>query len=258
MKMFFVKFIAVSVVCFFSSCTQSLSLELNSEIMNEERSLGTNFDSIPLVVACFEHGNYQGAETFYIENQSDLSIRGNNDSISSVIVYRGPSYQAYKDAHNGAEPTVTFYQHGSYQGTAIKLIVGCYSFLGTSGFNDYASSIYLNAPNSEYVSIIARDNDSDSTYLSIPLIIEAYYDGNYNGLRQVYICKADMYGKFKFYNDQYSSLVVKAGPNFSSQRALLYKDGLYSGTMISLPVGDYSDLSLYGFNDCISSFGVSF
>jgi hypothetical protein len=77
--------------------------------------------AIPLVLVLWENANFGGCRRSLVSDTPDLGGQGFNDVTSSVGVHPGPDYFTYKNAHGGAEPTVTLYEDIGYGGAALEL-----------------------------------------------------------------------------------------------------------------------------------------
>lgn len=205
---------------------------------------------IPLVVALWEHSGFGGRKRLFVENASNLANNAFDDKVSAIGIHPGPDYVAWKNAHNGQEPTVGFYEHPNYGGAVLILTAGAYSNITTLyNFNDQISSLRFFPP-----------YPGAATISPIKLIVELYADANYSGKRLIVVeNSANITNDFgSDFNDVTTSVRVKAGPNFSAgNKALLYRDPNYMGGMIDLVPGNYPNIGTsHGFNDVISSIKV--
>lgn len=254
---------AISLILLSCAGPTSAVLQQNQTSSTAARSIGASYASMPLVLVLFQDTQYNNNHITVLENEANLTTRNFNDIVSSAIVYRGPTYSAWKLDHNNQEPTVTIYNNLDHSGGAVKLQVGCYPNFISLGMNDNISTTAFNDVN--YFSPSVPAIDSDSTYSTVKTVVEVYTDGYYNGVGQVYVDKNDGSGSnvdcntsfAMLNNDMISSVIIKNGPNGTGTQTVVFgKDSFPTiGSNIALPVGNYPALWLaqYSFNDTLSS-----
>ncbi|MFC0776233.1 hypothetical protein [Terrimonas alba] len=206
---------------------------------------------IPLVIALWEHANFQGRKRLFVTDASDLGRNAFNDKTSAIGVHPGPDYAAWKAANGGTEPVVSLYEHVNYGGAALTLKAGGYANIHTLyNFGDKISSLRFNPP----VRL-------PGTIAPIPIYLELYQHTNFQGNRLVVVENSvnipqDFGSEF---NDVASSIRVFRGPNYAQgNKAELFRDYNFLGGKIELDPGDYPNIAgaPYGFNDVVSSIRI--
>jgi len=128
-------------------------------------------------------------------------------------------------------PVVTVYQDEKYKGLSKSFSVGNYPQMSQYSFNDTISSIQIK-----------------SGYRCV-----AFEHTNYGGACRVY--EGDQ-SSLPGFNDTISSLIVEKILDQSLPVVTVYQDEKYKGQSKSFSVGNYPQMSLYGFNDIISSIQI--
>jgi hypothetical protein len=115
------------------------------------------------------------------------------------------------------------------------------------------------APSSEKSKTSIKKVQSNSY---IPIVLVLYEHSAYGGIRRYYIeAENDLYYHDFNFSDKATSAIVYKGPDYDAYKAetgteptvTLYSDGSFGGSKMVLRVGKYTDFSVYGFNDVVSS-----
>ena len=174
-----------------------------------------------LVVEVFEHVNYQGRKITLIESIPNTIEIGAQDVISSVKIYKGPSFSASPNYK------AIFHEHVSYQGRRLVLAPGFYPNIHEIPYNfgDAISSIGFSP----------AAHPTPPEYGSVPIIIEVFRDNDFSGQRSVIL--RDVSSMFEIgMNDVISSIRIQRGPNFpfSGCHVILYEHVNFEGRRINL------------------------
>jgi hypothetical protein len=176
-----------------------------------------DLSDIPLVLALWENPHYGGTRKLLVYDVPDLRPWNTNDKASSVGVHPGPTYQRWKDAHRGAEPTVTMYEDINFGGRAITLVHGAYAELGTFfQFDNKASSVRFNVPGT-YVEPPAREVAEPIG--PIRVVLQICVNANYGGATALIV--EDVPNVAAYLGTEYrwsiSSVRARRGPDYVSK-----------------------------------------
>ncbi len=174
-----------------------------------------------LVVEVFEHVNYHGRKITLIDSIPNTTEIGAQDVISSIKIYKGPSF--------GAAPNykAIFHEHHNFRGRRLVLAPGFYPNIHEIPYNfgDAITSI----------SFSPAAHPTPPEYGSVPIIIEVFRDVDFNGQRSVIL--RDVSSMFEIgMNDAISSIRIQRGPNFpfSGCHIFLYEHVNFEGRRINL------------------------
>jgi len=96
----------------------------------------------------------------------------------------------------------------------------------------------------------------------IPIVLVLYEHNAYGGIRRYYIdAETDLYYNDYNFSDKATSAIVYKGPDYDAYKAetgteptvTLYSDANYGGSSMTLRVGKYTNFSVFGLNDVVSS-----
>ena len=152
-----------------------------------------------LVVEVFEHVNYHGRKITLIDSVPNTIEIGAQDVISSIKIYKGPSFNASPNYK------AIFHEHVSFAGRRLVLAPGFYPNIHEIPYNfgDAISS----------VSFSPAAHPTPPEYGAVPIIIEVFRDIDFNGNRSVVL--RDVSSMFEVgMNDVISSIRIQRGPNF--------------------------------------------
>ncbi len=186
---------------------------------------GRTMSSRPrLVVEVFEHVNYQGRKITLIDSQTNTSLIGVQDIISSIKIYKGPSFNASPNYK------AIFHEHFNFQGRRLVLAPGFYPNIHEIPYNfgDAISSI----------SFSPAAHPTPPEYGSVPIIIEVFRDIDFSGQRSVIL--RDVGSMFEIgMNDVISSIRIQRGPNFpfSGCQVIFYEHVNFEGRRINIDLG---------------------
>lgn len=186
---------------------------------------GRTMSSRPrLVVEVFEHVNYQGRKITLIDSETNTSLIGVQDIISSVKIYKGPSFNASPNYK------AIFHEHFNFQGRRLVLAPGFYPNIHEIPYNfgDAISSI----------SFSPAAHPTPPEYGSVPIIIEVFRDIDFSGQRSVIL--RDVSSMFEIgMNDVISSIRIQRGPNFpfSGCHVIFYEHVNFEGRRINIDLG---------------------
>ncbi len=177
-----------------------------------------------LVVEVFEHVNYQGRKITLIDSQTNTSLIGVQDIISSIKIYKGPSFNASPNYK------AIFHEHFNFQGRRLVLAPGFYPNIHEIPYNfgDAISSI----------SFSPAAHPTPPEYGSVPIIIEVFRDIDFSGQRSVIL--RDVGSMFEIgMNDVISSIRIQRGPNFpfSGCQVIFYEHVNFEGRRINIDLG---------------------
>ena len=152
-----------------------------------------------LVVEVFEHVNYQGRKATIIDSVSNTEGVGVQDVISSIRIYKGPSFNASPNYK------AIFHETANYQGRRLVLGPGFYPNIHDIPYNfgDIISSI----------SFSPAANPTPPDYGAIPVIIEAFQDLDFHGQTSIIMRDVSNLRDIGM-DDAISSLRIQRGPNF--------------------------------------------
>lgn len=124
--------------------------KLNADPTNDEQSINSmskstsetatsltqlSYNYIPIVVVLYDLDNYGGRKRILYESVIGFDRISFDNDASSMVVYKGPDYEAYKAANNGAEPFITLYEHKDATGAIHHFTVGKYPNFDANNMN---------------------------------------------------------------------------------------------------------------------------
>jgi len=201
--------------------------------------------TIRLAVKLYEHINFGGQYRWLIDDVRDFGKEGFHDTVSSLIVYRGPSY--------AEGDIVRLYEHSNFGGGYLSLGPGRYSNIHIHPFNfgdKMSSADFLPAGSDPFVGIVR-------------LVVTLYEHKNYGGQWRRFLFSESNLGNVGFH-DKASSLTVTDGPDYDPGYVVnFYEHSNYGGG--KLQPGDFGpgtnipDLNAtpYLFGDRISSLEIT-
>jgi hypothetical protein len=199
-----------------------------------------------LFAKVFQHDNFTGQHRFITEDVGNISTSlGFNDTISSIIVYRGNDYVA--------GDKIRFYEHPNFEGGYLDLEPGSYRNIHVQpfSFGDKISSVDFHPPVMGHPSIISR------------LRIRVYEHVNYGGQYRDLLQSLPDFGDVGL-NDKISSLRVFAGEDYGTGGWVcdFFENPDYTGPKLQpgsfAPGAALPNISVapYSFNDRISSMRI--
>ncbi len=178
-----------------------------------------------LVVEVFQHTNYRGRMGYIVEPVPFTGHIGFQDNISSLRVYKGPSFSSNPNYK------VILHQHRDYRGKRLALGPGFYPNLHDTAYNfaDRISSINfgssLDVPGPEWG--------------TIPLIVDCYEHVEFRGrkitiLRDIINLRDPQGGSW--FEDRISSIRIFKGPDFPRDGAevVFYEHPEFEG--VGIPI----------------------
>ncbi len=192
---------------------------------------------VKIVLKLFKNKNFSGTYRYCTKDEPLLGNIGMNDSVSSLIVYKGPDYTR-GDA-------VQLYEHSNYEGAGVILEPAVYPDISRLFDKNISSVRYIN---------------TSAAYDAQPvrLIVRLFKNANYGGeMRTIFYNEADL-GNQAFYNAT-SSIKVFTGPDYSGQSVDFFMNPCFSGKRLLpgsfKPGARIPDLELFShnFNNRISS-----
>ncbi len=178
-----------------------------------------------LVVEVFQHTNYRGRMGYVVEPVPFTGSIGFQDNISSLRVYKGPSFSSNPNYK------VILHQHRDYRGKRLALGPGFYPNLHDTAYNfaDRISSINfgssLDVPGPEWG--------------TIPLIVDCYEHVEFRGrkitiLRDIINLRDPQGGTW--FEDRISSIRIFKGPDFPRDGAevVFYEHPEFEGASIPI------------------------
>lgn len=178
-----------------------------------------------LVVEVFQHTNYRGRMGYVVEPVPFTASIGFQDNISSLRVYKGPSFSSNPNYK------VILHQHRDYRGKRLALGPGFYPNLHDTAYNfaDRISSINfgssLDVPGPEWG--------------TIPLIVDCYEHVEFRGkkitiLRDIINLRDPQGGTW--FEDRISSIRIFKGPDFPRDGAevVFYEHPEFEGASIPI------------------------
>ena len=178
-----------------------------------------------LVVEVFQHTNYRGRMGYIVEPVPFTGHIGFQDNISSLRVYKGPSFSSNPNYK------VILHQHRDYRGKRLALGPGFYPNLHDTAYNfaDRISSINfgssLDVPGPEWG--------------TIPLIVDCYEHVEFRGrkitiLRDIINLRDPQGGSW--FEDRISSIRIFKGPDFPPDGAevVFYEHPEFEG--VGIPI----------------------
>ncbi len=178
-----------------------------------------------LIVEVFQHTNYRGRMGYVVEPVPFTGGIGFQDNISSLRVYKGPSFSSNPNYK------VILHQHRDYRGKRLALGPGFYPNLHDTAYNfaDRISSINfgssLDVPGPEWG--------------TIPLIVDCYEHVEFRGrkitiLRDIINLRDPQGGTW--FEDRISSIRIFKGPDFPRDGAevVFYEHPEFEGASIPI------------------------
>lgn len=202
-----------------------------------------------LVIEVFKDTYYRGKKVTIIDDVDNTEKIGANDSISSVKIYKGPGFNAAPNYK------VVFHEHINFKGRRLVLAPGFYPSVHDIPYNfgDIISSI----------SFSPAAQPTPPEYGSIPVIIEAYRDLEFQGERNIVMRDVSDVRDIGMDNT-ISSLRIRRGPNFpfSGCQIVFYENLNYEGQRFTVSLGtrefqkEYRNLHSENFGNIISSIKI--
>lgn len=193
-----------------------------------------------------EHTNFAGQHRFVTGDVRDVSNEiGFNDTISSIIVYKGNQHQP--------GDRIRFYEHPNFGGGYLDLEAGIYPNIHVQpySFGDRISSIDVNPPPMGQVGIVSH------------LWVRIYQHANYGGQYRDLLLSESHFEQIGM-NDAVSSLRVMAGEDYAPGYVCdFFAHPNYTGP--KLQPGNFEPgtsipnigAAPYSFNDAITSMRVT-
>ena len=178
-----------------------------------------------LIVELFQHTNFRGRMGYVVEPVPFTGSIGFQDNISSVRVYKGPSFSSNPNYK------VIFHQHRDYRGKRLALGPGFYPNLHDVAFNfaDRISSINFGST----LEVVGPE------WGTIPLIVDCYEHVEFRGkkitiLRDIANLRDPQGGTW--FEDRISSIRIFKGPDFPRDGAevVFYEHPEFEGASIPI------------------------
>ena len=193
----------------------------------------------------FQHSNYGGQYRWIRDDVANFSNDiGFNDTVSSIIVYRGNTYQA--------GDSIRFHEHPNYIGGYLDLEPGFYPDIQIQpfSFGDKISSANVLPP------------PPASSALLVRLMVRIYEHANYGGQYRDILLNESNFNNIGF-NDKVSSIRIFAGEDYTSGWVCdFYQHANYTGGILQPgrfgPGTNLPNISVapYSFNDAITSMKI--
>ena len=178
-----------------------------------------------LIVELFQHTNFRGRMGYVVEPVPFTAHIGFQDNISSVRVYKGPSFSSNPNYK------VILYQHRDFRGKKLALGPGFYPNLHDTAFNfaDRISSINFGS----------SLDVAGPEWGTIPLIVDCYEHVEFRGkkitiLRDIANLRDPQGGTW--FEDRISSIRIFKGPDFPRDGAevVFYEHPEFEGASIPI------------------------
>ncbi len=174
-----------------------------------------------LIVEAYEHPFFRGKKVTIVDSVPHLAELGADNIISSVRIYRGPSFATAPNFK------AVFYEHPNYQGRYIVLPPGFYPDIHTTPYN-FGNRI-------SSVSFSPSMPPTAPDYGLIPVIVEVYRDSEYRGPRNIILRDVGDARDIGL-NNAISSLRIQRGPNFPFKgcRVLFFERQYFQGRYMTI------------------------
>lgn len=208
-----------------------------------------------LVVELYEHNRYRGRKVTIIDSIPDTSEIKANDMISSIKIYSGPGFQS---ASNYKAVFCEFPKFNAGQKDGRKLVLG-------PGFYPNIHEIPYNF--GDIISSIAFTPSANPTppeYGAVPVIVEVYYDTNFEGQQGIILRDVSSLEDVGMSN-VISSLRIYRGPDFpfAGCQVIFYDNPNFEGARLPIHLGpreyhrEITNLHRERFGDIISSVKIA-
>jgi hypothetical protein len=226
----------------------------------------------------WESTGWAGRKRTLVEDAPHLGWLEFDNATQAVGVHPGPDYQTWKNAHANQEPELWLHENPHYGGKFLNLTAGIvqdirYSFQMTGVTSIRIAPFFAQgAPGNDEFSLYSLPagnippggpgapviGQGAPTIAPIPLVVELYQDGDFNGNFIVVVEDAYDVGVMfgASFNNAVSSIRIKHGSGWNGEQATFFKGANFGGQSLALPPGSYNNLTKYGFNNAITSLKV--
>lgn len=174
-----------------------------------------------LIVEAYEHPFFRGKKVTLIEPVADLRELGADNIISSIKIFKGPSFASAPNYK------AVFYDGPNFQGKALVLGPGFYPDIHAYPYN------FGNRISSVSFSPVLPPTAPD--YGLIPVIIEVFRDVEYRGTKNVILRDVGNAEEIGL-NNAISSLRIQRGPNFPFKgcRVIFFERPYFRGRSMTI------------------------
>ena len=159
-----------------------------------------------LIIEVFEHLNFGGRRGYVIKPVPFTTEIGFQDNISSVKVYKGPSFRS------SPNHKAILHEHWHFEGK--KLV------LGPGFYPNLHDMIYNFKDNISSISFASISQASGPEWGTVPIILECYEHAEFRG-RNITVLRDVPHTAALGLHDSISSVRIFKGPDFPSEGACL-------------------------------------